>query len=328
MDDRAQELFDGLMAVSHAIGDLADMIRSWGLPPSDAIDSIEGGLSDAERAVRGAAKVAEGEASKFEGLNRGPFVVTYTGRRFYPFTPRPDEVCREDIATHLGRTCRFNGATNRLYTVAEHSLNVAEWAHRLAREDGADESLATLTREYALLHDSAEAYMGDLCRVYRQHVRRWSRWESDILSVIYEAVGLPTIVTADILGWIERADNLMLLWEAQHLFDALPDVWTGGLPPEVDPPTEAPWTKDYMRGNPVPRNKSDSLVAADAASLFAHALARIGYRRNRPQPAAPAEPSSGPTWVSETASPTVRSGCAICGAPAGDFGLCPQCEGA
>lgn len=76
---------------------------------------------------------------------------TYTRRRLNPLTMTPDDVAIEDIARALSMQCRYNGHVGRFYSVAEHCMLVAEIVddeHKLS----------------ALLHDAAEAYLGDLIR--------------------------------------------------------------------------------------------------------------------------------------------------------------------
>ena len=79
------------------------------------------------------------------------YVSTYLGNRFYPLEPRIDDVDIEDIAHGLAYQCRFNGQTNAFYSVAQHSLIVAA----LVPEE---------LRFAALLHDAAEAYLGDMVK--------------------------------------------------------------------------------------------------------------------------------------------------------------------
>lgn len=76
------------------------------------------------------------------------WIVTYTGREVDLVEPRPDQICLDDIAHSLSHTCRFAGHTKRFYSVAEHSLHVARLCPTLP----------------ALLHDAAEAYIGDVTR--------------------------------------------------------------------------------------------------------------------------------------------------------------------
>lgn len=85
----------------------------------------------------------------------GDWMITFTGRKYWPLDPRADEVCIDDIATALAHQGRYNGHGRHFYSVAQHSAELARWFmakgdHPLAR--------------WALLHDAAEAYVGDVIR--------------------------------------------------------------------------------------------------------------------------------------------------------------------
>lgn len=84
----------------------------------------------------------------------GDWMQTARGARFYPLDPRPEEVFLADIGAALARICRFGGHLRPeigTYTVAQHSVIVA--------------SLVPLElKAAALLHDAAEAYVGDMIR--------------------------------------------------------------------------------------------------------------------------------------------------------------------
>jgi 5'-deoxynucleotidase YfbR-like HD superfamily hydrolase len=84
----------------------------------------------------------------------GPFIQTLSGRRVNPFDASPEDIDPADIATALSNLCRFGGHSSAFYSVAQHSAIVAD----LLEQQGAtpDELMA------ALLHDAAEAYLGDL----------------------------------------------------------------------------------------------------------------------------------------------------------------------
>ncbi|MEP6477831.1 MAG: hypothetical protein ABJB03_00440 [Rhodoglobus sp.] len=82
--------------------------------------------------------------------DRGDWAQTYTGGRFYPLSPRAEDVDPVDIAHALAMLCRYNGHVDRFYSVAEHCLLM---------------SLVMPTPELALealLHDGSEAYVGDM----------------------------------------------------------------------------------------------------------------------------------------------------------------------
>ena len=86
------------------------------------------------------------------------WILTYTGRRYWPASPVTDHVCAEDIARGLSLTCRFAGQCQHFYSVAEHSINVMRLVpqeHKLC----------------ALLHDAPEAYLGDMSRPLKARCR-------------------------------------------------------------------------------------------------------------------------------------------------------------
>lgn len=83
--------------------------------------------------------------------DRGPWMHTFSGTQFYPMDPRPEDIHIQDVAHHLAFQNRYNGATIEPYSVAEHSF----WCSHLCAPKFAKE---------ALLHDLAEAYLGDVTR--------------------------------------------------------------------------------------------------------------------------------------------------------------------
>lgn len=80
-------------------------------------------------------------------------IGTFTGR-MDPLDPRPDEINIEDIAHALSRQCRYNGHCTGFLSVARHSLWVSDELH----------SFGPAMQFAGLLHDAAEAYIGDMVR--------------------------------------------------------------------------------------------------------------------------------------------------------------------
>lgn len=83
-------------------------------------------------------------------------IETRSGRFLDPFDTNLADIDIEDIASGLSMLPRFAGQTRWPYPVAAHSCMVhdlVEPEHRLA----------------ALLHDAAEAYIGDLARPIKIH---------------------------------------------------------------------------------------------------------------------------------------------------------------
>jgi uncharacterized protein len=98
------------------------------------------------------------------------YIFTATGKKFYPFNPKPDDVCIEDIAHALGNQCRFGGHTRRYYSVAEHSYHVS--------------SLCVNYPLWGLLHDAGEAYMIDIPAPIKKHLPGVKEVENKIMEAI------------------------------------------------------------------------------------------------------------------------------------------------
>lgn len=79
------------------------------------------------------------------------WLQTYTGRRIELFDPRPEQIDIEDIAHALAHECRYAGHVKEFYSVAQHSVIVS----RLCEPQDA---------LWGLLHDGAEAYLGDVVK--------------------------------------------------------------------------------------------------------------------------------------------------------------------
>lgn len=80
-------------------------------------------------------------------------LMTFTGKRVDLARINFDDICLKDIAHHLSLICRFGGACRVHYSVAQHSLLVAQLLVARRRRDLA---------MWGLLHDAPEAYYGDI----------------------------------------------------------------------------------------------------------------------------------------------------------------------
>lgn len=77
------------------------------------------------------------------------YITTHSGKFVDLANPQAETINFNDIAVALAREARFNGATSRMYSVAEHSLLVMHLT-------------PAPYKIYGLLHDAHEAYIGDL----------------------------------------------------------------------------------------------------------------------------------------------------------------------
>jgi len=98
---------------------------------------------------------------------REGWILTYTGRRFWPLDPHPDDIDLVDIAHALSNLCRFTGHTSEFYSVAQHSYLVSVLCDKYPL--------------YGLLHDASEAYLLDLATPIKhlpqlEEYRNAERW--------------------------------------------------------------------------------------------------------------------------------------------------------
>lgn len=145
---------------------------------------------------------------------KGDWMQLRSGGRFWPLDPRPEDVRIEDIAAGLAATVRFRGQTRQPYTVAEHSVHVANLV-------GLHNPGAAL---WGLLHDAAEAYLGDLIRPLKQlpEFAAFRMAEDLIMGVVCERFGLCEFMPLE----VQAADEAMLAAEATQLFDVLDPEWS------------------------------------------------------------------------------------------------------
>lgn len=89
-----------------------------------------------------------------ENSEKKDWIVTYSGKKFWPLEPRPQDIDIVDIAHHLSNICRFTGAVSQFYSVAQHSVLVSKLCdnHPL----------------FGLLHDGSEAYLCDVATPVKQ----------------------------------------------------------------------------------------------------------------------------------------------------------------
>lgn len=169
----------------------------------------------------------------------GDWQQTFTGRMFWPCDPRVENVCIEDIAHHLALMCRFGGACRVHYSVAEHSVRVAElvWV----RTNGDREaSLA------GLLHDASEAYLVDIPRPRkRQPDMDGYRVSEDHITRVIEAwARLPRGICDTHV--IKAADKTLLMTEARDLLAPAPAPWghAQGVPAKPLDEVIRPWSPE------------------------------------------------------------------------------------
>lgn len=109
--------------------------------------------------------------------NDGKF-NTVTGKTIDLINPTPAMIHLQDIAYGLSNIVRFGGQMKQAYTVAQHSILTAY----LAPND---------LKLEALLHDAAEAYLGDVIKPLKHLLgAAYSDLETKMEAAIFESFGL------------------------------------------------------------------------------------------------------------------------------------------
>jgi len=174
------------------------------------MDEAEGaGLETQNESPDVSAELARGVV----GDERGLWMQTYMGMKFYIQDPRPEEIHLYDIAHALSLNCRYAGHCNRFYSVAEHSVHVFREVAR--RTD--DEAL----RLKALLHDASEAYLCDIPRPIKPYLPGYKQLEERLQDAIFQHFGLEP----GIPQLIHDIDGAILRDETAVLFDATVENW-------------------------------------------------------------------------------------------------------
>jgi uncharacterized protein len=143
------------------------------------------------------------------------YIHTFSGIAFDLLNPKPEMILIQDIAHSLSLINRFNGASLFPYSVAQHSLYVASLLPQELKLQG-------------LLHDAAEAYIGDMVSPLKIIMTQYKIIETRISQVVADVFGLAYPEPAE----IKKADLAMLSAERE----------------QVLLPSYGPWYKDF----PVP----------------------------------------------------------------------------
>lgn len=138
---------------------------------------------------------------------------TYTGKRFdFLDWSNGNPIDIKDIAHSLSLQCRFAGHCREFYSVAEHSVRVAE-------------ILPPHLQRWGLLHDAAEAYVQDIVRPRKQLLHREfstiRMWEQGIEKYVWGKFGLE----GDMPPEVKWADTVLLMTERRDLLTPTDDKW-------------------------------------------------------------------------------------------------------
>lgn len=134
-------------------------------------------------------------------------IMTYTGILMDPLNPEKTQLHIEDIAHSLSLISRANGHFPEIHTVGQHSLECCEEAK--AR------NLSKQMQLFCLMHDGAEAYLGDFISPVKNRMEGYRRAEDYLLAMVYEKF-TGRIPTEEEEKIIEEIDHTLLYFEFLH----------------------------------------------------------------------------------------------------------------
>ena len=148
-------------------------------------------------------------------------IQTYSGHKLDLLNPDPACIDIKDIARGLSMQCRYNGQVKEFYSVAEHSMQVME-------------QLPKKLKIYGLLHDAAEAYIGDIVSPLKRQISGLYMTEADIMCAVCKRFDLDFYIMQSLE--VEYADLSVAKKEAETILSHDPiDDWHKDFPDPKQP---------------------------------------------------------------------------------------------
>lgn len=131
------------------------------------------------------------------------YIATASGKQFFLLAPRLEDIDIHDIAHALSMQCRWTGHCKFHYSVAQHSY----YCSFLGPDSEAFDRL---------MHDAAEAYIGDLNRPLKHYTEAgvaYRHQEEIVQHAIADRFGFSALEPKS----VKIADNLMLYAEKKQI---------------------------------------------------------------------------------------------------------------
>ena len=137
-----------------------------------------------------------------------PSIQTFSNRQFDFLDPRSDQFTIGDIAHALSHICRFAGHTRKFYSVAQHCYLASQY-------------VSPKYAMHALLHDAAEAFIGDISTPLKQLLPDYKVIEKRVEAAIFKKFGIEELPQE-----VHEVDRRLLITEQRDLMPTSNPVWT------------------------------------------------------------------------------------------------------
>lgn len=193
----------------------------------------------------------ESQATKMNGS-----IITYTGKRFFPLDPNPDDVDPIDIAHATSMQCRYTGHTKWFYPVSTHSILMHD--EMVRRGESEDVCLWTLA------HDWDETYLLDLAAPLKYHSDGFGTRFKQAAAKIEEAIAERFNMKLPVPPQVKELDLQIRAVEMDTLFLAVEKEDWG----EILPISIPDWSPIEAKYEMLWRMKSYGLVERDRNGNF------------------------------------------------------------
>ena len=160
---------------------------------------------------------------------------TVSGKKVSYTDPDPDQIDIQDIAHSLSMICRYNGHIRKFYSVAEHSV----WVSKMVPQEGQ-------LPLWGLLHDAAEAYIGDMVTPLKNVQPQYMEVEKILERTIFMVFGLEYDLDVTKPKEVKEADERMLATETMQLEYGMHPDWTIPYEPYDDLTIRA-WRPEFAK---------------------------------------------------------------------------------
>lgn len=179
------------------------------------------------------------------------WIQTFTKQEFDPLNPDIKKIDIIDIGHALSNLCRYGGHCPKFYSVAQHSVIVADFIFTQTRCK--EKAMA------GLLHDASEAYMVDIPRPIKQFLPDYIAYEDILLNVIFEKFNVT--FHKDL---IKYADERVLMTETRDMMGD-PKNWN-------------------IKAEPIKSISITPISSTSAKSLFYHTFNKYLTEKNSHEP--------------------------------------------